>query len=187
MKKYHCKHCRELKTFHSAVSLIAHGDQCPLRGKALISNKCCYKLWLYGTSFNLNFQYADELFGSEMVEHFNSGIGSEKETKVAETESDKKEKRHVINYQHGDGEPISEYEDFGSCSSDEEEVEDIEKAIAKEVKQIKSLKNSRRFQEIPTGVNAILFIRTTLPSQDVNKLIHCILSDIAKTNQNKAR
>jgi hypothetical protein len=40
---------------------------------------------------------------------------------------------------------------------------------------------------IPTGVNAILFVRATLSKEDLNELVHCILSDIAKTKQNKVR
>jgi hypothetical protein len=129
--------------------------------------------------FLLNFKYADELFGSEL-EHI-------KNSDVQNKEIEKKEKKTVVDYQHGDGGKTIEYEDIESSSGNDEDVDDIEKSIAKEIKQIKSLKESRRFQEIATGVNAVLFIRTTLSKEDLNKLIHCILSDIAKTKQNKAR
>ena len=120
------------------------------------------------------------MFGAELMEHIKT---SDANNKVI----DKKEKKVVINYQHGDGEKIVESEDIESSSENEENADDIEKAIAKEIKQIKSLKESRRFQEIATGVNAMLFIRTTLSKEDLNKLMQCVLSDIAKTKQNKAR
>ncbi|CAB4043380.1 Hypothetical predicted protein, partial [Paramuricea clavata] len=127
--------------------------------------------------------YADELFGTEFTEHINCDVDTDKDDK----ETEKKEKKLVINYQQGDGEKVIEYENIESSSENEEDVDDdIEKAIAKEINQIKNLKKSRRFQGIPTGVNAILFIRTTLSKEDLNKLIHCILSDIAKTKQNKS-
>ena len=133
--------------------------------------------------FYLHLQYADELFGSEIMDYINPNV----ETNKGKKETDKKEQRLVINYQHGDGEKIIEYEDIESSSESEEDIDDVEKAIAKEIQQIKSLKKSRRFQEIPTGVNAILFIRTILSKEELNKLVRCILSDIAKTKQNKAR
>lgn len=132
----------------------------------------------------MHLQYADELFGNE-IDEIKDNIKHPDDTKKNNKET--KERKLVINYQHGDGEKIIECEDIESSSESEEDDEDVEKAIAKEIKQIKSLKKSRRFQEIPTGVNAILFIRTMLSKEDLNKLIHCILSDIAKTKQNKAR
>ena len=133
----------------------------------------------------MHLQYADELFGNEIDEIKDNIKNPDVDTKKNNKET--KEGKLVINYQHGDGKKIIEWEDIESSSESEEDIEDVEKAIAKEIKQIKSLKKSRRFQEIPTGVNAILFIRTRLSKEDLNKLIHCILSDIAKTKQNKAR
>ena len=133
----------------------------------------------------MHLQYADELFGDE-IDEIKDNIKNP-DVDIKKNNKETKEGKLVINYQHGDGEKIIEWEDIESSSESEEDIEDVEKAIAKEIKQIKSLKKSRRFQEIPTGVNAILFIRTRLSKEDLNKLIHCILSDIAKTKQNKAR
>ncbi|XP_028404432.1 THUMP domain-containing protein 1-like [Dendronephthya gigantea] len=133
-------------------------------------------------AYNLLNEYADELFGAEFREDFNHDVDTDTNCK-----DNQNKKRLVINYQHGDGEKIIEHVEDQSCSENESDENDIEKTIAKEIKEIKSLKESRRFQEIPTGVNAILFIKTTLSKKDLNKLIQCILSDIAKTGQNKTR
>lgn len=119
------------------------------------------------------------MFGAEFRENFSQCN--------VDTDTNCKDKGLVFNYQYGGSEKIIGHEDNQSCSEDESNEDDIEKTIAKEVKEIKSLKESRRFQEMPTGVNAVLFIKTTLSKEDLNKLIHCILSDIAKTGQNKTR
>ena len=58
--------------------------------------------------FLLNFKYADELFGSEL-EHI-------KNSDVQNKEIEKKEKKTVVDYQHGDGGKTIEYEDIESSS-----------------------------------------------------------------------
>ena len=93
-------------------------------------------------------------------------------------------KKIILDYQHGvDHAVIVE----NTEKSDSSEEEDIAKAIAKEVDQIKSVKKARRFQGVSTGVNAILFIKSTLSKGNLNELVHSILSDIEKTKVKKAR
>ncbi|XP_046848998.1 THUMP domain-containing protein 1-like isoform X2 [Xenia sp. Carnegie-2017] len=124
-------------------------------------------------AYNLLNEYADELFGCEFSEEVKS-----------DTRKEGKPKTMVINYQQGDGNKTVEHEDIDS-GSENDNANDIEKVIAKEIEQISSLKANRRFQHIPTGVRAILFIKTTLSCEDLNRLMHRILCDIAKTKQSK--
>ncbi|XP_048763245.1 THUMP domain-containing protein 1-like [Ostrea edulis] len=71
-------------------------------------------------------------------------------------------------------------------SGDEEEEEDIEKAMMKEVKEIKEAKLAqRRFQNTNTRAKNCIFIRTTLP--DPSQLAHSILSDLSETKVQKSR
>lgn len=94
-------------------------------------------------------------------------------------------KKIIVDYQHGVDHAVTVENTKKSDSSEEEE--DIAKAIAKEVGQIKSVKKARRFQSVSTGVNAIIFIKSTLSKDNLNELVHCILSDIEKTKVKKAR
>lgn len=116
----------------------------------------------------LSFQYADELFGSEFLEsvlHWDVG------------------KKLTVDYQHGDEKKIIVENNKESESSEE----DIEKEIAKEVDQIKNVKKERRFQGVSTGVHGIIFIKSTLSNDNLNKLVHYILSDLEKTKEKKSR
>ncbi|XP_043119186.1 THUMP domain-containing protein 1 [Puntigrus tetrazona] len=71
--------------------------------------------------------------------------------------------------------------------SEEEEEEDAEAALKKEVSQIKaSIKtHQQRFCAVESGANNVLFIRTH--GVDPERLVHHILSDLYQTKKRKSR
>lgn len=73
-----------------------------------------------------------------------------------------------------------------NTSYDDNEEEDIEKAIANEVQNLKAVEQSdRRFQNCQTGAKNCIFIKTTL--EDPVQLAYAIFSDMQKTKIRKAR
>lgn len=72
-------------------------------------------------------------------------------------------------------------------SSSDEEEEDMEAALKKEVEQLKSsqLKQHRRFQALDSGANNVIFIKTH--NLEPDKLVHHILSDLYTTKKKKSR
>ncbi|XP_053326760.1 THUMP domain-containing protein 1 [Spea bombifrons] len=93
---------------------------------------------------------------------------------------------------------LNEYGDqlFGAeklCEKDvetseaEEEEDDAEAALKKEVDQIRvsTEKNLRRFQSVESGANNVVFIRTL--NVDPEKLVHHILKDIYTSKKKKTR
>ena len=72
-------------------------------------------------------------------------------------------------------------------SGADDSEEDIESAIAKEVKSIKEQKQ-RRFQAVISGANNVIFIRSSLPdNKNPVELVHHLLTDIATTGCKKTR
>ncbi|XP_028977967.1 THUMP domain-containing protein 1 isoform X2 [Esox lucius] len=80
--------------------------------------------------------------------------------------------------------PENEPEESGS---EEDEDEDVEAALKKEVKQLKasSGKRERRFLALDSGANNVIFIKTK--NLDPDKLVHHILSDLHLTKKKKSR
>ncbi|KAJ1097151.1 hypothetical protein NDU88_002278 [Pleurodeles waltl] len=72
-------------------------------------------------------------------------------------------------------------------SEKEEEDDDVEAAIKKEVDQIRSTteKNCRRFQSVESGANNVIFIKTH--KIEPEKLVHYILKDLYTTKKQKSR
>ncbi|CAL1600802.1 unnamed protein product [Knipowitschia caucasica] len=72
-------------------------------------------------------------------------------------------------------------------SSEEEEGDDVEAALKKEVEQLKGAqaKQQRRFQALESGANNVIFIKTHNLESD--KLVHHILSDLHTTKKKKSR
>ncbi|XP_073697776.1 THUMP domain-containing protein 1 [Garra rufa] len=74
-----------------------------------------------------------------------------------------------------------------SLSEDEEEDEDAEAALKKEVSQIQSSikTHQQRFSAVDSGANNVVFIRTH--GVDPEQLVHHILSDLHQTKKRKSR
>lgn len=74
-----------------------------------------------------------------------------------------------------------------SLSEDEEDDEDAEAALKKEVSQIQSSMKThqQRFSAVESGANNVLFIRTH--GVDPEQLVHHILSDLHQTKKRKSR
>ena len=73
----------------------------------------------------------------------------------------------------------------GSGDGDSDDIED---ALAKEVKELQAPCQERRFQAIISGANNLNFIKTNLPdSKDPADLVHFVLEDIMKTQCKKTR
>ena len=77
--------------------------------------------------------------------------------------------------------------DFWAEKDSDEEEEDVDKAIAKEVTQIQERAKSkeRRFQAVNSGANNIVFIKTSLPNP--NELFERIVSDLHSKKIPKSR
>ena len=74
------------------------------------------------------------------------------------------------------------------ASGGDGDSDDIEEALAKEVKELQSPCQERRFQTIISGANNLNFIKTNLPdSKDPADLVHFALEDIMKTQCKKTR
>lgn len=70
----------------------------------------------------------------------------------------------------------------------ESDSEDIEEALAKEVKELQETKQEKRFQSVLSGAVNVIFIKTNLPdSEDPTDLVHTILTDMLKTGCKKTR
>uniref|UniRef100_A0A673JB17 THUMP domain-containing protein 1 n=1 Tax=Sinocyclocheilus rhinocerous TaxID=307959 RepID=A0A673JB17_9TELE len=88
---------------------------------------------------------------------------------------------------------LSEYADalYGpeqdSLSEDEEDDEDAEAALKKEVSQIQSSMKThqQRFSAVDSGAHNVVFIRTH--GVDPEQLVHHILSDLYQTKKRKSR
>ncbi|KAM8878610.1 THUMP domain-containing protein 1 [Spinachia spinachia] len=80
-------------------------------------------------------------------------------------------------------------QDNTASSSDkeeeEEDEEDVDLALKKEVAQLKTVKQERRFQSLDSGANNVIFIKTQNLESD--KLVHRILSDLQATKKKKSR
>nr|XP_040043445.1 THUMP domain-containing protein 1 [Gasterosteus aculeatus aculeatus] len=74
-----------------------------------------------------------------------------------------------------------------NASGSEEEEEDVDVALKKEVAQLKTsgAKQERRFQSLDSGANNVIFIKTQNLESD--KLVHHILSDLQSTKKKKSR
>ena len=73
-------------------------------------------------------------------------------------------------------------------SVNESDSEDIEDALAKEVKQLQETKTEKRFQAVLTGAVNIIFIKTNLPdSKDPTDLVHTVLNDMLEKGCKKTR
>jgi tRNA acetyltransferase TAN1 len=75
----------------------------------------------------------------------------------------------------------------GGQSDDDDDVEDIEKAIKEQVQDLKEAgsKGERRFQNCLTGAKNVIFIKTTL--EDPAALSYSILEDLLKTKKQRCR
>ena len=72
--------------------------------------------------------------------------------------------------------------------SDSDNDDDIEEALAKEVKELQELCHEKRFQAMLSGANNVIFIKTNLPDcKDPTDLVHTILTDMLKTGCKKTR
>uniref|UniRef100_A0AAY4B778 THUMP domain-containing protein 1 n=1 Tax=Denticeps clupeoides TaxID=299321 RepID=A0AAY4B778_9TELE len=76
-------------------------------------------------------------------------------------------------------------ETFAEDSHSEEDGDDVEAALKREVAQIRTSteKRERRFQALESGANNVVFIRT----QDPGQLVHRILQDLHTTKKKKSR
>ena len=73
-------------------------------------------------------------------------------------------------------------------SVNESDSEDIEDALAKEVKQLQETKTEKRFQAVLTGAVNVIFIKTNLPdSNDPTDLVHTVLNDMLEKGCKKTR
>ncbi|XP_078376011.1 THUMP domain-containing protein 1-like [Oculina patagonica] len=76
----------------------------------------------------------------------------------------------------------------GDDAASNSDSEDIEEALAKEVKELQEAKQEKRFQAVLSGANNVIFIKTNLPdSKDPTDLVHTILTDMLKTGCKKTR
>ncbi|KAG6927715.1 THUMP domain containing 1, partial [Chelydra serpentina] len=75
----------------------------------------------------------------------------------------------------------------GTLSGSEEEEDDVEAALKKEVDQIRTSTEQklRRFQSVESGANNVVFIRTL--GVEPEKLVHHILKDLHTTKKKKTR
>ncbi|KAG1305710.1 hypothetical protein G6F64_008163 [Rhizopus arrhizus] len=87
-------------------------------------------------------------------------------------------------------EVLNEYADTLYPNSKEQEAEDeeedIEASIAKEVAEMKGSKEKKRFANITTGTDCLAFIRATDPVEPV-ELIHYMLTDLNEKQLKKTR
>ncbi|CEI97352.1 hypothetical protein RMCBS344292_11487 [Rhizopus microsporus] len=84
---------------------------------------------------------------------------------------------------------LNEYADklYPKEEKEEKEEDDIEASIAKEVAEIKdSSSDKKRFANITTGTDCLVFIRATDPVEPVN-LIHTMLTDMHEKQLKKTR
>lgn len=73
-------------------------------------------------------------------------------------------------------------------SVNESDSEDIEDALAKEVKQLQETKTEKRFQAVLTGAVNVIFIKTNLPdSKDPTDLVHTVLNGMLEKGCKKTR
>ncbi|KAI9264590.1 hypothetical protein EDC94DRAFT_517172 [Helicostylum pulchrum] len=70
--------------------------------------------------------------------------------------------------------------------NNDDEGDDLEASIAKEVAALKKPKGRKRFANITTGTDCVVFIRTTPPVEPV-KLVHHMLTDLNKTQLKTTR
>lgn len=76
----------------------------------------------------------------------------------------------------------------GDDTTNGSDSEDIEEALAKEVKELQGTKHEKRFQSVLSGAVNVIFIKTNLPdSKDPTDLVHTILTDMLKTACKKTR
>ncbi|KAG0190683.1 hypothetical protein DFQ28_001711 [Apophysomyces sp. BC1034] len=75
-----------------------------------------------------------------------------------------------------------------AVKSDDEEgsIDDLETSIAKEVEALKGPKTKKRFANIPTSTDCVLFIKTKAPITPVS-FVHHILTDIMTNQLKKTR
>ncbi|XP_028828288.1 LOW QUALITY PROTEIN: THUMP domain-containing protein 1 [Denticeps clupeoides] len=78
-------------------------------------------------------------------------------------------------------------ETFAEDSHSEEDGDDVEAALKREVAQIRTSteKRERRFQALESGANNVVFIRTQ--GLDPGQLVHRILQDLHTTKKKKSR
>lgn len=73
-------------------------------------------------------------------------------------------------------------------SGNESDCEEIEEALAKEVKELQETKQEKRFQSVLSGATNVIFIKTNLPdSRDPTDLVHTILTDMLTSGCKKTR
>uniref|UniRef100_A0A8B9F2A3 THUMP domain-containing protein 1 n=1 Tax=Amazona collaria TaxID=241587 RepID=A0A8B9F2A3_9PSIT len=84
-------------------------------------------------------------------------------------------------------EQFSDHEERLSGSEREEDEDDVEAALKKEVGQIRASteQNLRRFQSVESGANNVVFIRTQ--GIEPEDLVHHILKDMHATKKKKTR
>ncbi|KAJ7384097.1 THUMP domain-containing protein 1 [Desmophyllum pertusum] len=76
----------------------------------------------------------------------------------------------------------------GDDTTNGSDSEDIEEALAKEVKELQGTKHEKRLQSVLSGAVNVIFIKTNLPdSKDPTDLVHTILTDMLKTACKKTR
>ncbi|KAI9335864.1 thump domain-containing protein [Pilaira anomala] len=78
--------------------------------------------------------------------------------------------------------PVAEEEEEDNI----DEEEDLEASIAKEVAALKKPKGRKRFANITTGTDCVVFIRTLPPIEPV-KLVHHMLTDLNTTQKKTTR
>ncbi|KAK3091036.1 hypothetical protein FSP39_016657 [Pinctada imbricata] len=135
--------------------------------------------------YNLLNEYADVLYGREKLKWRSDGKEEEKGEDCDQASAEVKEKKEEDCSQV---DTVVQEEKGEECGSNEEDSEegDIEKAMNKEIKDIKdSQKTERRFQNTNTKVSNCIFIRTTL--EDPCALVHHIFTDLASSKQQKTR
>ncbi|XP_059835093.1 THUMP domain-containing protein 1 isoform X3 [Hypanus sabinus] len=95
--------------------------------------------------------------------------------------------RSESNQLYGTGHCRGQVEFVEESNSEDEEDDDAEAALKKEVRQINAStqKQLRRFQALDSGANNVVFIRTHDIEPD--KLVHHILKDLHTTKKKKTR
>ncbi|ODN02048.1 THUMP domain-containing protein 1 [Orchesella cincta] len=79
---------------------------------------------------------------------------------------------------------VEETESTSKREDDDEDL-DIDAELANELKELKSEKTVRKFQTVDTGVNNVIFIRTTVP--DPTELAYRIFDDVTTKKETKSR
>lgn len=78
--------------------------------------------------------------------------------------------------------------DDNAASYSDDDGDDIEDALAKEVKELQEPQQEKRFQAVHSGANNVIFIKTNLPDfKDPTELVHTVLTDMLKTGCKKTR